>query len=245
MGMFLVVLLVFTVVMLIKSPRGQGWLGERITSLGVWAMLDASTYRRFDDVIVPSPTGTTQIDHVLVAVSGIFVIETKNMTGWIYGRAEEATWTQVRRRGATHRFQNPLRQNYRHIRALSDHLGLDPGLFHSVVWFIGDCTFKTERPPNVLTAGLIPYLREFTEPRLSQAQVEAAASALQALKEHPVATRREHVQSLAARHGSSTQCPRCGAPLRRRTARAGPRAGEAFLGCSRYPACRFTRTLSA
>lgn len=240
--MFVGLLLVVVLVMLIKSPLGQGWLGERITSIDMWAMLDTSTYRRFDDVIVPGLAGTTQIDHVLVSVYGIFAIETKNMKGWIYGSAEDAAWTQVLPR-AKHRFQNPLRQSYRHTRALSDHLGLDHSLFRSVVWFIGDCTFKTERPPNVLTSGLIPYLREFTKPLLSQDQVEVAASALQALKANPVATRREHVQSLATRHASVSQCPRCGAPLRRKNARSGPRAGEAFLGCSRYPACRFTKRL--
>lgn len=33
-------------------------------------------------------------------------------------------------------------------------------------------------------------------------------------------------------------CPRCGAPMRVRTNRD---SGEAFLGCSRFPACRGTR----
>jgi very-short-patch-repair endonuclease len=35
-------------------------------------------------------------------------------------------------------------------------------------------------------------------------------------------------------------CPRCGGRLERRVARQGQRAGEAFLGCSNYPRCRFT-----
>ena len=36
-------------------------------------------------------------------------------------------------------------------------------------------------------------------------------------------------------------CPRCGKPMRRRTARKGPNAGNPFWGCSRYPDCRGTR----
>ena len=37
------------------------------------------------------------------------------------------------------------------------------------------------------------------------------------------------------------ECPKCGKPMRRRTARQGPRAGQAFWGCSAYPDCRGTR----
>ncbi|MDB6088377.1 MAG: restriction endonuclease [Gammaproteobacteria bacterium] len=40
-------------------------------------------------------------------------------------------------------------------------------------------------------------------------------------------------------------CPRCGSTLIRRTARRGPNAGRAFLGCSRYPACREIQSLDA
>lgn len=35
-------------------------------------------------------------------------------------------------------------------------------------------------------------------------------------------------------------CPQCGAPMVRRTAKKGPRAGKDFWGCSNYPACRCT-----
>jgi restriction system protein len=33
-------------------------------------------------------------------------------------------------------------------------------------------------------------------------------------------------------------CPRCGHPMRQRTARQGAHAGQAFWGCSAYPDCR-------
>ncbi|BCX89882.1 restriction system protein [Methylomarinovum tepidoasis] len=36
-------------------------------------------------------------------------------------------------------------------------------------------------------------------------------------------------------------CPICEAPMVERTARKGPRAGESFWGCSRFPKCRGTR----
>lgn len=39
-------------------------------------------------------------------------------------------------------------------------------------------------------------------------------------------------------------CPVCGKPMRKRTARAGARAGQAFWGCSGYPECKGLLPLS-
>ncbi len=38
-------------------------------------------------------------------------------------------------------------------------------------------------------------------------------------------------------------CPKCGAEMVQRTAKAGPTPGQVFWGCSRYPSCRGTREL--
>ena len=35
-------------------------------------------------------------------------------------------------------------------------------------------------------------------------------------------------------------CPVCGKPMLERTARIGPKTGEAFWGCSGYPDCKGT-----
>lgn len=42
---------------------------------------------------------------------------------------------------------------------------------------------------------------------------------------------------------SEPHCPQCGSPMAKRTARRGPRAGEAFWGCSQFPACRGIRRM--
>jgi restriction system protein len=99
-----------------------------------------------------------------------------------------------------HTFQNPIRQNYRHTRCLSEYLRLDHTRFHSVVWLIGDCTFKTKMPPNVLNSGLVPYLKTFANPCLTEVQVDEIEAALRALKANPVATASEHIRSLRERH---------------------------------------------
>jgi restriction system protein len=44
-------------------------------------------------------------------------------------------------------------------------------------------------------------------------------------------------------HPIEPLCPTCNAPMVRRVARRGENSGGAFLGCSRYPACRRTRQI--
>src|SRR5258708_39347972 len=61
-----------------------------------------------------------------------FVIETKNMDGWIFGSVQQETWTQQFFK-KKFKFQNPLRQNYRHTRCLAEFLNLDHDLLHSIL----------------------------------------------------------------------------------------------------------------
>jgi restriction system protein len=219
-----------------------GWLGEQTARLGLLLFLNKRVYRRIHNVLIPTANGTTQIDHVLISPFGIFVIETKNMKGWIFGGKDDSQWTQVLF-GKKYRFQNPLRQNYRDTKSLADFLSLDHSLFRSVVFFIGDCQFKSAMPREVMTSGLTSYIKGFTNLCLDEAQVTQLIAKLDTVKANPNSTRRDHLASLKPRHESTTMCPRCGSPLQTKIARKGPGAGQSFLGCSRYPVCKFTRNL--
>lgn len=221
----------------------RGWIGEKTTSLGMWLFLDKQIYRRVHSVIVPGNDGTTQIDHVCVSSFGIFVIETKNMSGWIFGSESDRHWTQSFP-GKKFRFQNPLRQNYRHTKCLAEFLRLDHSLFHSIAFFIGDCRFKTPMPPNVMSSGLASYIKKFRLWVLEQPHVEEIVATLQALRINPISNNREHVAGLKERHQSTATCPRCRRALKRRVARKGLFAGKAFLGCSGWPDCDFVRPIS-
>lgn len=44
-----------------------------------------------------------------------------------------------------------------------------------------------------------------------------------------------------ARREDAPQCPECGAPMRKRTAKSGKSQGKPFWGCSGYPKCSGTR----
>lgn len=98
---------------LFGTASGKGYIGESKVSVAAMFGLPRSTYTSFRDVTLPVPDGTTQVDHIFVSRFGVFVVETKNMGGWIFGGERDRQWTQVFRNGQKARFQNPLRQNYR------------------------------------------------------------------------------------------------------------------------------------
>jgi hypothetical protein len=71
------------------------------------------------DVLLPDAHGVTQLDHVVRAVDGIVVIETKTYGGHITGTVTSAAWVQHLAAGEIrHAFQNPVHQNHRHCRAV-------------------------------------------------------------------------------------------------------------------------------
>ena len=123
----LLIIFIFALAVLyLRGPSKKGARGERRVRKSISAKLDDGKYRQFHDVTLPSPDGTTQVDHIVVSPYGVFVIETKNYKGWIFGDARSRQWTQTLYR-RKHRLQNPLHQNYKHAKAVESFLGLKAG----------------------------------------------------------------------------------------------------------------------
>ncbi|OGC80822.1 hypothetical protein A2943_02420 [Candidatus Adlerbacteria bacterium RIFCSPLOWO2_01_FULL_51_16] len=101
-----------------KLPFLIGRSGEKFVSKKL-SDLDPIKYTILDNLMLPSDgnISTTQVDHVVVSNFGIFVIETKSYSGWIFGNAYQRNWTQVIYRYKK-KFYNPLYQNYAHTKAL-------------------------------------------------------------------------------------------------------------------------------
>lgn len=231
---------------LLKSPWAKGHIGELLVRLFAHWQLDKSIYRRLHNITLNTPDGTTQIDHVFLSPYGIFVLETKNMRGWIFGGEKQAQWAQkIYKR--TYKFQNPLRQNYKHLKALEITLGIDPNHLHSVITFVGGSTFKTEVPACVTQGiGFIRYIKSFQQLVFREADVDAMLNALHTGRRTPsVATHLEHVQNLKRRSDPTAerQCPKCGSALVIRTVKSGPKTGQQFWGCSNFPRCRVMQSL--
>ena len=225
------------------SPGLQftGWFGELKTVIAKKLFLRSSDYVDINDVTIRTRRGTSQIDHVIISRYGVFVVETKTMSGWIFGREDAPFWTKTNRRNKL-RFQNPLHQNASHIRALSNAARIPPEKMHSVVVFRGNCSLRTQMPPNVLTGGCVTYVNSKRQVLFTEDEVKRIVATIKAVMlPQTHATHLQHVAHLKQRFESTTTCGRCGNPLILRTARSGSNAGNQFLGCSRYPSCRYVR----
>ncbi|WP_274878885.1 NERD domain-containing protein [Vibrio harveyi] len=229
------------IVSVFKSRWLKGVFGEFLVNR-LLSKLPESDYTLIKDVTLPTNDGTTQVDHIVVSRYGIFVVETKNMKGWIFGSARQKQWTQKIYRHSS-KFQNPLHQNYKHIKALETLLGCSEEHLHSVIVFIGDSTFKTEMPPNVTYArGSIRYIQQFNDVVFSDNDYARLTESINRLKlKRGVITdlkHRKHVKEVVASKVSSNECPRCGSEMVLRETKRGENIGQQFWGCSTFPKCR-------
>jgi len=235
------------IILFFKSPFGKGLLGEMLVNFAVNVRLDKQIYHLIKNVTLPTEDGTTQIDHIVVSEFGIFVIETKNMKGWIFGDEKQKIWTQKIYKH-TSKFQNPLHQNYKHVKTIESALGIDHSKIFSVIVFVGDSTFKTEMPENVTYAGdFIGYIKSKTDKIIPHSEVNKIISAIESGRlSRTLKTHREHikhVQNIVKEKENTNLCPKCGSELVLRVAKQGANKGNEFYGCSNYPKCRHTATV--
>lgn len=100
----------------------KGREGEQAVRLALKS-LNSRNNKVLNDVIFKTPKGYTQIDHIVVSTRGVFIIETKNYSGKVYGKEDDKTWTQWLG-GKTYKFYNPLKQNASHEKQVRRILGL-------------------------------------------------------------------------------------------------------------------------
>lgn len=179
----------------LRSPRFKGWRGERAVQRLIAQRLNPLIYVDLHNVTLPTADGgSTQIDHLIFSPYGLFVLETKNFQGWIFGTEKQREWTQqiFKKRS---KFQNPLRQNYKHIKTLQELLGFESAHVHSVIAFVGDCEFKTEMPPQVTRGdGFAAYIQSFDQTVWSPEQMQELLDKLEEVKLQPGrATDKRHV----------------------------------------------------
>lgn len=197
--------LLFAVVLFaawVRSPSVRGSVGEFVVDRALRS-LDASEYRIYADLILPSLDGTTQIDHIVVSRFGVFVIETKNFGGLIVGSPRSAQWTQRRGR-RSYPFQNPLRQNHRHVKAVETALGVSQREIIPLLVFAGECRLH----PNIANcvtsvATLASTISSCTVPMFSAARRDELCQRLERarLDEQP-GVRRAHAAALREKHRS-------------------------------------------
>jgi restriction system protein len=226
----------------LKSPKVRGARGESKVSRRLNFFLPADSYEIFNDVTLPTAKSSTQIDHIVVSPFGIFVIETKNYSGWIFGSADSKQWTQILYR-KKHQLLNPLWQNAHHVKAVRRFLALPDRYIFSVVVFVGNAKIKKKRklPGNVVyLRQLRSYVRSKREQILSAREIESVTRKLR--NQQGIATPEEHAPHLSTVN-TQPECPQCSAKMVKRTATRGKYAGRKFWGCTSYPDCKGIRNL--
>ena len=232
-----------------RAPSSIGVDGEREVSSILQSL--PQEYLVLNNVIIPDQKTnngknyTTQIDHVIVSPYGIFVIETKNYSGWIFGSEKTKRWKQTFKTTPGHYFYNPIKQNWGHVFALAEQLQLDKKLFKPIVVFSNDCELSVETStPVVYMSELRGAILNYSLEIMSSSRVTDIFNRLSSINLRGKEIESEHIQSIEERHiqkETSVQdgrCPRCGGELKLRQGKYGP-----FYGCSNYPKCRFTQNI--
>jgi len=201
----------FILLPVLRTPWFKGKAGEAMVNIAAKLFLDKTRYHLIKNVTLPTEDGTTQIDHIIVSCYGVFVVETKNMKGRIFGNEKQRYWTQKIYRHSQ-KFQNPLHQNYKHVKTLQLLLELGDEQVISLVVFVGDSTFKTPMPENVTHGGgYVRFIKAQTEQRLSEAEFQKVIEAIESGR--LAATFRNHqkhvahVKEIVAKKESVPRCP--------------------------------------
>lgn len=176
--------------------------GEALVASALQRHFKNQDYHLLNHITLRHRGVTTQVDHILISRFGVFVIETKSYTGWIFANAEHPTWTQVTFNDKF-KFQNPIHQNYLHVKAVQELLDfVSPSAIHSAVVFTGDAEFKTDMPMGVFTLPkLIQHLKGCKEEVLSLNRVQFCVGRLETARlKISQQTDIEHVQALRRRY---------------------------------------------
>lgn len=130
-----------------------GWFGEYWTKQAL-KKLPKDEYTIINDIFISTNSGTHQIDHVVVSKYGIFSIETKQYSGYITGNKYDKKW--VRHVGnKEYYYTNPIRQNYGHVKSLSELLKIDESKIYNIVCVPSKAKLRIEHDGELVRYGTI------------------------------------------------------------------------------------------
>ena len=249
----------------IKVLLNKGKLGEYYT-YSYLKKLEGNKLFLFNAYVPKVNDETSEIDVILLHDSGIYVFESKNYSGWIFGNEDDKTWTQVlppgkgKGRSQKEHFLNPIIQNKGHIKWLYNFLKDSSLPIYSYIIFSDRCTLKkvtlTSGNHHVINRyNILSEVRKNAKlqgQKLSKSQLQELYNSLYPLTQVDEALKLQHIETIHEKYikeetpqlktvnnTSEHICPRCGGALVSRTASKGEHKGETFWGCSNFPKCRY------
>lgn len=191
----------------LKNGCDTGETGEWLSEYMINNGFIKGHFKTLRNIYVPHKGRTSEIDVLIIHEKGIFVLESKNYSGWIFGSENQGYWTQSLPNRQKNKFYNPIKQNRTHITALSNFLELDKDKFMSFIVFSERCELKKVPPDteeylifrrHLLHKKLRLYL-EKKDNIFSSEQVDEIAAKLQPLTEVSDEVKQEHVDDINAR----------------------------------------------
>ena len=106
--------------LVLKSIMDDEWLGKHGEKLTERKLMFVQLFGRkgkvLKNVYLPKENGeTSEVDIIFITQKGIFVFESKNYSGWIFGDEKGKTWTAMLPNKQKNQFYNPIMQNRTHL----------------------------------------------------------------------------------------------------------------------------------
>ncbi len=224
----------------IRAKR-HGAVGERKVARKLNPLVFGKVeHRQINNLILVDNNGKShQIDHIEIRENGIFVIETKNFIGWVFGSENSEKWTESLYTGKKYQVRNPIKQNKTHCYYVSKVIGPKYKV-NSLIVMANDNADKIDCDNVINLKHLGRYLSNFDNGvHLTIEEMDYAYKKL--ISSASIMTNEEHIQNIrqTQREIKENICPRCGGKLILRTGYSGK-----FYGCSNYPKCKFTKKLT-
>lgn len=222
----------------LRTPEVKGILGERKVRRKVGKTKEGVQYV-LNDVLFDTENKSCQIDHIVINENGVFVIETKNYSGRIYGTDGQHEWTQVLQYGKVkNKLYNPVKQNQTHIYELQKIIGKEAPI-KSLIVFVQNNT-KYINSKYVFSLNEIKKIinQPISNTTLTAENMSGINDLILNSKNNSDTTNRQHVKNIhrMKENIANNICPRCGGKLILKKSKYGD-----FYGCEHYPACKFTK----
>ena len=209
---------------------GEFWVKRELKKL-------SDEYLVINDIMIKTKDGSThQIDHVVISKYGIFVIETKQYKGYRKGNDYDKRW--LRKNGKKKIYvNNPLHQNYGHVKSLEEILNLPEEKFISLVCIPSRATVSVKSNNVTRIYDLIDKITSYKEDIIENSN--ELYEIITNLNITDKVERKVHVKNAREIKSNKDEelknkCPKCGGELIKRNGKYGE-----FWGCSNFPKCRY------
>ena len=199
---------------------------------------------------------TTEIDNILICSSGVYVIECKDYSGWIFGDGHSENWTQTfsaryGEEAIKQQFRNPIIQNRNHVKCVRQKLLPMKVPIHNMVVFSDNSTFMkisnvgeayVSHPDGLIDAIKDIHLKykgsisDYEKQEIYDILAKDVVVTPEVEEEHIRNVQKIKAKKYFEQNYYGKTCPRCGGMLVLRNGKYGQ-----YYGCFNYPHCTYTR----